>query len=42
MNQRPPLRPGVDLAAELYHEQVKRDCEAAHRWLEQQKALKPC
>lgn len=37
MNARPPLRPGTDPADALYREQVKRDAEAAHRWLASQK-----
>lgn len=33
---RPPLRQGTDPAEALYREQVRREVEAAHRWLAQQ------
>jgi hypothetical protein len=33
---RPPLRQGTDPAAEIYREQVRREVEAAHRWLAKQ------
>jgi len=35
--KRPPLRQGADPAQALYREQVRRDVEAAHKWLQQQK-----
>lgn len=34
--RRPPLRQGTDPAEHLYRDQVRRDAEAAHRWLAQQ------
>jgi hypothetical protein len=37
LNSRPPLRPGTDLADAIYRDQVRREVEAAHRWLAQQK-----
>jgi hypothetical protein len=33
---RPPLRQGTDPADALYREQVRREVEAAHKWLAQQ------
>lgn len=35
--KRPPLRPGHDPAADIYREHVRRQVEAAHKWLESQK-----
>lgn len=36
VTSRPPLRQGTDPAEAIYREAVRREVEAAHKWLAQQ------